>query len=106
MSPAAEEILRRLDAARQKWWLFTLLCTTAIGVCVSAAALLVFVLLDALLHFSQIGLTALFGTWLAITAALMVAIGRRLLGSERSLEGTARRVEMEIPELGLSLIHI
>ncbi len=106
MFPAAETVIQRLDAARQKWWLFTLLTTTALAACLSLAALLVFLLGDALLRFSQIALWVLFLTWLALTIALLVAISRRLLQSQRSLEATARRVESEYPELGSSLINL
>lgn len=106
MSAAAETIIQRLDAARQKWWFFTLLTTTVMAACLSLAAMLVFLLGDALLRFSQIALWVMFLTWLALTVALLVAISRRLLRSQRSLEATARRVESEYPELGSSLINL
>ena len=31
MSPAAENVIERLDGARQKWWLFSLLSTTVLA---------------------------------------------------------------------------
>ena len=31
MSPTAENTIERLDAARQKWWLFSLLSTTVLA---------------------------------------------------------------------------
>ena len=31
MSPAAESVIRRLDGARQKWWLFSLLTTAVLA---------------------------------------------------------------------------
>jgi hypothetical protein len=49
MSPAAESVLRRLDAARQKWWFFSLLTTTTLAACASFGTLLAFMLADAYL---------------------------------------------------------
>ncbi len=106
MSPAAESVLERLDGARQKWWLFTLLTTAVLAVCVSLGMLLLFMLGDALIKFSQTGLAVLFIVWLSVTAALLALVGRRLLRSQRSLEATARRVEVEFPELGSDLINV
>ncbi|MHC4177148.1 MAG: hypothetical protein ACYSWU_06560, partial [Planctomycetota bacterium] len=106
MSPAADAVIQRLDAARQRWWLFTLVTTTVMAACLSLAALLAFLLGDSLLRFSQIGLGGMFLTWLGLTITLIVAIVRRLLRSQRSLEATARRVESEFPELGSSLINL
>ena len=40
MSPAAENVIERLDGARQKWWLFSLLTTAVLAACVSLAAFL------------------------------------------------------------------
>ncbi len=106
MSPAADAVIQRLDAARQKWWLFTLLTTTAMAGCLSFAAVLVFLLGDALLKLSQTTLGGMFLTWMLLTISLIVTISRRLMRSQRSLEATARRVEYEYPELGSSLINL
>lgn len=106
MSPAAEAVIRRLDGARQRWWLFTLLSTTVLAACASFGLLLVFMLTDAWVIFSQLALTAMFLTWLAMTGALIVLVGRRLGRSHRTLEATARRVEWEYPELGSDLINV
>jgi hypothetical protein len=67
MSPAADNVIRRLDAARQKWWLFSLLTTAVLALCVSLGTLFVFMLTDALLKFSQVVLLGLFLAWLAVT---------------------------------------
>jgi len=104
MSPA-DPIIRRLDAARQKWWLFTLLSTTAAGVCVSLALMLVFLLGDAYVQFSQPMLAVMLAIWLTVTVALVVLTVRRLTRNQRGLEATARRVEAEFPELGSNLIN-
>ena len=48
MSPAAENVIQRLDAARQKWWLFSLLTTTVLAMCVSFGVLMAFMLADSL----------------------------------------------------------
>jgi hypothetical protein len=106
MSPAAEAMIGRLDAARQKWWLFTLLTTTAMAACLSFAVLLALLLGDALLKLSQTALWGMLLAWLVLTITLIVATSRRLLRSQRSLEATARRVESECPELGSNLINL
>jgi hypothetical protein len=106
MSPAAQEIIQRLDGTRQKWWLFTLFSTAVLAVCISFGVLLVFMLADALFKFSQGPLAAMFGVWFVVTAALLLLVGRRLARHERSLEATARRVEVEYPELGSDLINL
>ncbi len=106
MSPAADHVLRRLDAARQQWWLFTLLTTAVLAACTSFGLLLAFMLADSLATFSQTVLWILGTTWLAATMALVALVFRRLTRSQRSLEATARRVEAEIPELGSDLINV
>jgi len=106
MSPVARSILDRLDAARQQWWLFTLLTSAVLAGAVSLTVLLVFMLADALLQFSQITLSGLFLVWLGISVALVVLVYRRLARSQRNLEATARRIEEEYPELGSRLINL
>lgn len=106
MSPAAENVLQRLDNTRQKWWLFTLLSTTVLATAISFGTLLVFTLTDALLKFSQTWLAVLFALWLALNVALIVLVGRRLARNHRSPEATARCVEAELPELGSDLINL
>lgn len=106
MSPAAEQVIRRLDTARQQWWLFTLLTTAVLAASTSFGLLFAFMLADALVKFSQTGLMILGGIWLAATLALIGLVFRRLTRSQRSLEATARRVEAEIPELGSDLINV
>jgi hypothetical protein len=106
MSPVAESVLERLDATRQKWWLFTLLSTLVLAVSFSFGLLLTFVAADALIRCSQLGLILLFAAWLATTAGLLGFVGYRLARSHRSLEATARRIEWECPELGNDLINV
>jgi hypothetical protein len=106
MSPAADSVIRRLDAARQKWWLFTLLTTAVLALCASLGTLFLFMLTDAFLKFSQPVLLGLFLVWLGVTIAMIVVVSRRLVRSQRSLEATARRVEAEYPELGSNLINV
>jgi hypothetical protein len=106
MVAAAEGIIRRLDAARQKWWFFTLMTTTVLAVCVSLASLLLFMGLDALVKLPQLGLLFLFLLWLGITGGLIYLVGRRLVRSHRGLEATARRVEAECPELDSELMNL
>lgn len=106
MSPAAENVLQRLDNTRQKWWLFTLLSTAVLATAVSFAVLLVFMLTDALVKFSQTWLAVLFAVWLGVTVTLVAIVVRRLVRNNRSLEATARRIEAELPELGSDLINL
>ncbi len=106
MSPAAHAVIRRLDAARQKWWLFTLLTTTVLAAGGSLGLLLVFMLGDALVRLPQPVLLVMFLAWLGATVALGVVVFRRLGRGQRSLEATARRVEAEFPELGSDLINV
>jgi hypothetical protein len=106
MSPAAETVIHRLDAARQKWWLFSLLSTFALAICVSAGLFLVFLMLDARFRFSQGILATMFLVWLSVTGYSMWIVARRLARHDRSLEATARRVESEFPELGSHLINL
>lgn len=106
MSPVADSVVQRLDAARQKWWIFSLLSTCVLAVCASLATLLACMLLDALVQFSQAVLAGMLLAWLGVSAALIVFIVRRLMRGQRSLEATARRVEAELPELGSNLINV
>jgi hypothetical protein len=106
MSPAAETILERLDAARQKWWLFSLMTTMVLALCVSGGMMMLFMLADAYLRFSKNGLIGLSITWLAVTGVLLYLVGRRLLRGQRSLEATARCVEVKFPEIGSHLINL
>lgn len=106
MSPAAEKVVRRLDAIRQQWWLFTLLTTSILATGASFLTLFVFVLADSFLRFSQYVLGGMLIVWLGVTVWLIVLVCRRLIRSQRSLEATARCVEAEFPELGSSLINV
>ncbi|MBN2021967.1 MAG: hypothetical protein JW809_04170 [Pirellulales bacterium] len=106
MSPAAQNVLDRLDATRQRWWLFTLLSTATLAVSASLGLLMAFMLGDALVRFGQGMLLAMFLAWLAVSGAMAVLLCRRLGRGQRSLEATARRVEAELPELGSNLINL
>ena len=76
MSPAAENVIERLDGARQKWWLFSLLTTAVLAACVSLATILALIVADAFLKFSQ-------GWLLGMRVGLDVA-ERRAGGDRRS----------------------
>lgn len=106
MSPAAEGILRRLDGLRQQWWLFTFLTTGVWAIATSAVLLLLLMLSDALLMFSQLALMILLGVWAVVTIGLALVAARRVVQRQRGLEGAARRVEFECPELGSSLLNL
>ena len=106
MSPAAHGVIRRLDDARQKWWLFTLMTSAVLGASASLATLLLFMLGDAMVKFPQLVLLGMLLAWLAISIVLAAIVFRRMARSHRSLEATARRVEAEFPELGSNLINL
>ncbi|MBU4398722.1 MAG: hypothetical protein KKE86_05230 [Planctomycetes bacterium] len=106
MSPATENVIDRLDAARQKWWLFSLLSTTALAACVSFGMFVCFMAADALILLPPPWLLGLSAAWLLTSLALMIVVGRRLLRGQRGIEATARRVETEFPDLGSDLINI
>ncbi|MBN1394093.1 MAG: hypothetical protein JW959_03625 [Pirellulales bacterium] len=106
MSPAAENVLDRLDAARQKWWLFTLLSTTALAAGVSFGLLICFMAADAVLLLPAPWLSALAAVWLLVSLLLMFLVGRRLLRGQRGIEATARRMESAFPELDSDLINL
>ncbi len=106
MSPTAENVLRRLDGARQKWWIVSLLTTTMLAACASLAAIMAMMTADALFLFTQPVLLAFFLTWLLLTGAMLAVVGRRVFVGQRSLEAAARRVESEFPELGSRLINL
>ncbi len=106
MSPAAENVLERLDATRQRWWLFTLLSTAVLAFSLSFGTLLLFALGDVVLRFPQGVLVLAFAMWLSTTVVAVALMGRRMARSQRSLEATARRVELELPELGNDLINL
>ncbi|MHB8902776.1 MAG: hypothetical protein ACYC6Y_28785, partial [Thermoguttaceae bacterium] len=106
MSPSAEKIIERLDATRQKWWIFTLLSTAVWAVSVSFALALAFMVADALVRFSQGTLMALLALWAAVTILLAIFVLRRITRSQRSIEATARCIETEFPQLGSSLINV
>lgn len=106
MSPTANHVLERLDATRQRWWLFTLLSTTALCVSASLALFLLFMLADAFFRLPQIALFGLLVIWFAVTAGLVFLVFRRFTRNQRSLEATAIRVETQIPELRSNLINV
>ena len=106
MTPAAETVLRRLDAARQQWWFFTLLTTTVLAVALSLGVFLACTFADTFVRFSQTSLAVVAGVWLTVTALAVILVGRRLLRSQRSLDATARRAEAAFPELGSHLINL
>lgn len=102
----ADNVLRRLEAARQNWWLCSLFTTTVLAGCLAFAVLLGFMALDAIFILSQPWLLTLLLVWLVLVAVLMLLVGRRLLRGQRNLEAAARRAEAAFPELESSLINL
>jgi hypothetical protein len=106
MSPQAELVAERLEQTWQRWWWFSFLTGALLAVAVSGGLLLVFVAADTLLHLGQLALCILFGVWSIITLGLAVALVIRTRRARRTLEATARRLEMEFPELESHLINL
>lgn len=106
MSPAAESVVRRLDSLRQQWWIFTLLSSLATAASLSLSLFLAFMLADAVFRFPQSVLLGAFLCWVAVSLGALVWAVRRASRGHRTLEATARRVELEFPELESSLINI
>lgn len=107
MSPHVQKTLDRIDDARQRWWLFTLLSTLATVLAGSIGLFLGFMLLDAVFILPQSALAALTLIWFVVTIFLVIFLWRRLVRSNsRSLAATARRLELLEPELGSRLINV
>ena len=106
MSPKAQNVIDRLDNLRQKWWVFTMLSSTVWALSASLFLFLLFACLDSLFRFSQLFLGIGLVVWLLTTVGLVGFVMRRIMLSQRSLEGTARCVETENPELESHLINL
>ncbi|NMC20812.1 MAG: hypothetical protein GYA33_10375, partial [Thermogutta sp.] len=106
MSPAAESVVRKLDSLRQQWWIFTLLSSLAAAASLSLGLFLVLMLADAVFRFPQPVLLGAFLCWVAVSLGSLIWAVRRASRGHRTLEATARRVELEFPELESSLINI
>lgn len=106
MSPQAEAVTTRLDRARRRWWTSSLAAGLALAAAASFAALIVFALADALLNLPQRGLAVLFAVWAAFSVGLVAACAARLVRCRRGLAATARRIELEYPELESHLINL
>ncbi|MGQ9503977.1 MAG: hypothetical protein ACUVQG_11300 [Thermogutta sp.] len=106
MSPAAEGVIRRLDATRQQWWFFTLLTSCLMAASGSLGLFLLFILADAVFRFSQGVLLGAFLIWLGTNLGLLIWVVRRVIRSQWSLEATARRIEDQFPELQSALINV
>ena len=106
MSPIVESLVDQLDGLRQRWWLFSLLTTITLGFTASLGAFFLLMLLDAQCRFSQIGLVLCAVCWLGVTLYFGTLIVRRLLRDDRTLDGTARIIEGEYPQLENRLINV
>ncbi len=106
MSPNVQQVIDRLDQLRQKWWVFTLLSSAVWAASASLALFLAIALLDSFFRFPQSVLGTGLALWLVATIGLIWFVIRRILISQRSLEGTARCVETENPELESNLINL
>ncbi len=106
MSPTAELTIERLDAARQRWWVFSMLSGLVMAVTASLAMLAMAVFTDVLLQLPLVWLRLLLIIWGCLSAVLLGSMVYRLLTHSRSLTAAARRVEIAFPELGSHLINL
>ncbi|MCL2742747.1 MAG: hypothetical protein FWE67_02740 [Planctomycetaceae bacterium] len=106
MSTSAQNVINRLDQLRQKWWIFTLLASAVWAASCSLALFLLFAVADAIFRLPQSFLIAGFSIWGITTVTLVALVIRRVVKSQRSLEGTARCLESELPELESNLINL
>ena len=107
MSPQIQRTLDRIDDARQRWWLFTLLTSVMTLLAGSFGLFLFFMLFDAIFILPQAALAVLTLVWSFVSGILVFLLWRRLSRSNgRSLEATARKLELLQPELGSQLINV
>lgn len=106
MSPRVEAITERLEGIWRRWWRCSLVSGAALAVAVALTLLLVFATLDAVFRLPQTGLAILAAIWVVVAAGLFAAVVVRTLRSRRDLAATARRLEMECPELESHLINL
>lgn len=106
MSPIAQEVLNRLEDTRQRWWFFTLSASTFWALSGSLSLFWLFAALDAFLFLPRYGLVVALTVWAAATLALVWIVIHRLFRGLRTLEGTARCIESENPELQSHLINL
>jgi hypothetical protein len=106
MSDHAAEVTQRLENTWTNWWTFSMWTGLVTVAATSLGTLAFFSLADALLHLSQPVLGVLFVAWAALTVTSIGMLFHRLLRFQRSLSATARRVELEFPEVGSHLINL
>ncbi len=106
MSPIVNRLLEQLDALRQQWWFFSLLTTITFGFGVLLGLFFLLMLLDAYCRLSQGGLIFCASVWLCVVIYILFLITRRLLRDSRTIDGTARMIENEFPQLESRLINL
>ena len=106
MSPLVESLVEKLDGLRQRWWLFSLLTTVTLAFVATLGIFFLLMLFDAKWRFSQTGLLLCAAMWVAVTGCAVFQVARRLLHNDRTIDGTARIVESEFPELESRLINV
>lgn len=106
MSPIVNRLLEKLDALRQQWWFFSLLTTITFGFGVLLGFFFLLMLLDAYWRLSRGGLIFCASVWLLMAVYVLFLITRRLLRDDRTMDGTARIIESEFPQLESRLINV
>ncbi|MFO0910123.1 MAG: hypothetical protein U0794_17565 [Isosphaeraceae bacterium] len=103
---SSADVLHRLENTATRWWtcsFWTGLCAT---LALSVGGLTLFALIDAWVHLSQSSLGFALACWVLVSLGALGWLFFRLLRFQRGLSATARRVEVEIPEVGSSLINL
>jgi hypothetical protein len=103
---SVEAVRRRLHDTWLYWWGFSLGASIALAACLSLGSLFLFVLIDALVWLPRVGLGILFTVWVVLSLASGGAVAVLAHRGHRSLAATARRIEMEAPELESHLINL
>ncbi len=106
MTSQADEVLARLERARQGWWRYSMVSGLVLASAFALAAFAALALIDALAGLSQRGLFLLLVAWATLAAAALAASIGRMRRCRRNLSATARRVELEMPELESHLINL
>ncbi len=106
MSPQADLVTARLRKTWLQWWTCSFWSGAVLSLVVSLATLLLFVTADALLRLPQRVILPLFAFWVVLSLICVAALLYRQRRGRRSLEATARRVELAFPELESHLINL
>jgi hypothetical protein len=106
MTATTHAVLGRLEETWGRWWSLSLGAGLARAAALSFAGLAALVLLDALVRLPRAGLVIGALAWAIGSSTMLAMLLTRLLKFRRGSEATARRVELECPEVGSHLINL